>query len=100
MQYIATKNQNKKEDKHPDFRIYKRDSGGEIIKEEYEKKDGTTGTGWKPFGAIWCKIENNKIKSMSINIDDENGAETPKISPQQAEDNYPKEDINPEDIPF
>jgi len=71
MNYIATKNQNKKEDKHPDFRLYKRDSEGNVITEKYTKADGTEGDAWKAFGAMWFKIEGGKIKSASISIDEE-----------------------------
>lgn len=69
MKFIATKNQNKQSDNQPDFNIYLKDQNNEVIQEEYTKKDGTIGTGWKKFGAIWHKVEEGKIKSSSIDID-------------------------------
>lgn len=96
MQYIATKNQNKKADNHPDFRLYMKDANGEIIQEEYTKQDGTKGKAWKSFGAMWFKIENGKIKSASISIDD------PKPIEQKAEEVFDNatEDVNVEDFSF
>jgi len=98
MQYIATKNQNKKEDKHPDFRIYKKDSEGNVITEKYTNKDGVEKDVWKSFGAMWFKVENGKIKSASISIDD-NHQETSK-NPVQAKNEPQTEDVDPDDIPF
>lgn len=88
MQYIATKNQNKKEDKHPDFRLYMKDAEGNVIQEEYTKKDGTKAMAWKSFGAMWFKIEDGKIKSASISIDDQKPTE------------QPKESFNPDELAF
>ena len=72
MKFLATKNvlpENVVKDKQPDFNIYLKDENGNVIQEEYTKKDGTTGIGWKKFGAIWHKVEDGKIKSSSIEID-------------------------------
>jgi hypothetical protein len=69
MKFLATKNTYKNEDKDPDFNIYLKDKDNEIIQGEYTKQDGTTGIGWKKFGAIWHNVENGKIKSSSIEID-------------------------------
>lgn len=78
MNYIATKNQNKKEDKHPDFRLYKKDAEGNVITEKYTNKDGEEKEVWKAFGAMWFKVEDGKIKSASISIDDVTPQETVK----------------------
>lgn len=69
MKFLATKNTYKNEDKDPDFNIYLKDKDNEIIQGEYTKQDGTTGIGWKKFGAIWHNVENGKIKSSKIDID-------------------------------
>ena len=72
MKLFATKNvlqENVVKDKQPDFNIYIRNEEKNIIEEEYTKKDGTKGIGWKKFGAIWHNVEGGKIKSSSIEID-------------------------------
>jgi len=69
MKFLATKNTQKNAENQPDFNIYFKNEDGNIIEEEYTKKDGTKGTGWKKFGAIWHKVEDGKIKSSSIEID-------------------------------
>lgn len=75
MQFTATKNLNKTEDKHPDYRLYQKDAAGEMITEEYTKKDGTKGEGWKSYGALWInKGDDGKVKSMAISIDDDTSA--------------------------
>ena len=77
MSFTATKNLNKTEDKHPDYRLYQKDAAGEMIKEEYTKKDGTKGEGWKSFGALWInKGEDGKVSSMTIKLDDDTSAKT------------------------
>lgn len=111
MKLFATKNQNKKEDKHPDFRLYYKDEQGNVIEEEYDKKDGTKGKAWKTFGAMWHNVENGKIKSSFIDIDLEalnalNGTNTKESTEKPAQEqsdgteSLPDEDVNPEDIPF
>ena len=72
MKFLATKNVlpvGTIKDKQPDFNIYLKDADNNVIQEEYTKKDGTTGIGWKKFGAIWHKVEDGKIKSSSIELD-------------------------------
>lgn len=69
MKFLATKNTQKNAENQPDFNIYFKNEDGNIIEEEYTKKDGTKGTGWKKFGAIWHKVEDGKIKSSSIDFD-------------------------------
>ena len=69
MKFLATKNTYKKESKDPDFNIYLKDKNNEIIQGEYTKQDGTTGIGWKKFGAIWHNVEEGKIKSSQVEID-------------------------------
>lgn len=109
MKLIATKNQNKKEDKHPDFRIYVKNEEGNVIEEEYKKSDGTTGIGWKPFGAMWHNVENGKIKSSMIDLDLDainalNGTNTNQDINRPAEGNFePHTDAEIEDpssVPF
>lgn len=107
MKFIATKNQNKKEDKHPDFRIYVKKDDGNVIEEEYTKSDGTKGIGWKPFGAMWHNVENGKIKSSMIDLDLEainalNGINTQQYANRPAEgQNEPLvDDVDPSSIPF
>jgi len=103
MKFIATKNKNKKEAKHPDFRLYLKD-GENVIEESYEKNDGTIGTTWKSFGAMWFKIENGKIKSAMIDIDTDAvdkqmQKETIPPAPMQTIE-YPDDEINSNDFPF
>ena len=68
MKFLATKNvlpENVVKDKQPDFNIYLKDKNGNVIQEEYTKKDGTTGVGWKKFGAIWHKAGIRKINTTN-----------------------------------
>jgi len=93
MKLIATKNNYKEKENQPDFKLYKKDGEGNVIKESYTKKDGSQGERWKSFGAMWFKIEEGKIKSASISIDEE-GIPAPTQSLDEA---FP---TNSDEIPF
>lgn len=80
MKYFATKNKNKTNEKHPDFIIYMKDADNQVIQEEYVNSNNETVNGWKKYGAMWFKLENNKITSISIDMKDESVATDPVTS--------------------
>jgi len=86
MEYIAMKNNHKKEDKHPDYRLHRKDDGGEMIQEEYTNRDGEKKMAWKSFGAIWInRDEEGNVKSLYVQTDDG----------KSLDDEFP----NPKDLP-
>lgn len=109
MQYTATKNKYKEKDNQPDYRLYTKDQNGEIITENYTKKDGTPGVRWKSFGALWVNRKEDNTVTMSISIEEQAAPQAMPVSPQRPTpeeqmDNltnaYPTDEINPADIPF
>jgi len=92
-QYLAFKNDQKEAENQPDFRVYKKDANGDIIKKTIEWK-GEQKEVWADIGAVWCKIENGALKSMSIKIDDE------AQEPQQKENTREEITLSADSIPF
>lgn len=104
MKLFATKNDNKKEDKHPDFRVFIRDNEGDIIEESYETQNGEVKRRWMEVGAIWHKVENGKIKNSTIILNDDKVEMKIKFKappePTEETTETSTEEANSDKIPF
>lgn len=90
MRIVVRKNEYKKEDKHPDYRI-----------------SGLVGSDWENVGALWLKKGDDGKQYLSGEIK-EDASSQEKIFQETAEKptkdtpqiEYPEGDIDPQDIPF
>ena len=69
MKLIAFANDYKQKDTQPDFTLNLKDASGEIVKENYTKKDGTQGVGSAKVGALWVSKTSAGKQYMNIDLD-------------------------------